>query len=162
VLGLAVISIAALFWPTKSRQAERLIARVAESLSCEGPIGDRRAVELRAMLYADFGPVTTVAIQGPEAVNGSFTREQLFESFAELCVGVSQLHVELSHLSVDVMREGETAQARADAKVEYRYAGRAEREQRQARFSLRWGRSGYQVRSAELLPKVVNQPEPRP
>jgi len=159
---LAFLAVIVLFLPTESHRVKALLTSVSEGLACEGPITANQAESLFRLFRADFSDMTTVAISGSEAINGSFSADDLLQQFTELCAHVSRLHVSLSQVSVDILGSGETAQARADASVEYIFLGRTEREHRQARFAIRREGQAYRIVATEMSAKVVNQPEPRP
>lgn len=162
VFGVVLLSIAAVIWPTKTRQARRLLTSVAESMSCEGPITQGQAVELRRVLQARFADLTAVQIMGPEALDGTFSRDQLFENFVHCCAATTRFRLGLTQISVDATDGGGRAQARADLDIEYQLEGRTQYEHRPGLFSLRWTPSGFRLTSMQVLPRVVNQPEPRP
>jgi hypothetical protein len=159
-LGLSVVI--GLLWPTESRCVQTLLTSVSEALACDGPVTATQAQSLHRLVQADFSAKTTIAISGPKAINGSFTTDELFRQFTELCADLGRFHVDLSQVSVDLLGSGETAQASADASVEYVLLGRTEREHRQARFTIRREGRAYRIVAAEVTAGVINQPEPRP
>jgi hypothetical protein len=160
--GLAFLAVIVLFLPTESRRVKTLLTSVSEALVCAGPITAAQAESTRHLVEADFSETTTVTISGAEAINGSFSADELLQQFTELCAHVSRFHVDLTQVSVDILGSGQTAHARADASVEYVFLGRTEREHRLARFTIRREGQAYRIVAAEMSAKVVNQPEPRP
>ncbi|GEM_PF-2760116 len=162
VAGLVGLSIAVLFWPTDSRRVQRVLTGLADSLSCEGPISAGHAASLEEVLRANFLETTTLAIAGPESINGSFSREQLAEKWAELCATVTRFSLEFSHVAVDSGSKSEDMQARADAAIEFDYEGGRERQRRAVRFRFQRGPAGYQLAAVDVQPNLASQPEPRP
>lgn len=159
---LAFLVAIGLFWPTESRRVKTLLTSVSEALACDGPITATQAQSILRRLEADFSEMTTVAISGSEAINGSFSADELVQQFTELCAQARRFHVDLTQVSVDILGGGETAQARADVSVEYVLLGRTEREHRLARFTIRREGRAYRIVTADISPRVINQPEPRP
>jgi len=159
---LAFLAVIALFLPTESRRVKTLLTSVSEALACAGPITADQTESLLRVVQDSFSEKTTVTISGAEAINGSFSADELLQQFTELCAHVSRFHVDLTQVSVDILGSGETAHARADASVEYVLLGRTEREHRLARFIIRREGRAYRIVAAEMSAKVVNQPEPRP
>ena len=159
---LVLLAVIVLFLPTESRRVKALLTSASEALACAGPITADQAQSLLRLAQADFSEKTTVTISGAEAINGSFSADELLQQFTELCAHVSRFHVDLTKVSVDILGSGESAHARADASVEYVFLGRTEREHRQARFTIRREGQAYRIVAAEMSAAVVNQPEPRP
>jgi hypothetical protein len=160
-IALICLAIGLLVWPNNRRRVQRQLEALAEVASCPGqPKAASRNDVIREAVFANFAESAVVDVQ--DVVNSSFDRDQLIQQLHDICGALTQLHLQLNQVSVDIAPNEATAQAQADVVVQYEAENRHYAERRRVDITLRRERQAYRITAVRISASIVNQPEPRP